>query len=85
MNLENIIISHSTWHESDKAAIFNGEPVHISSAVELPALLVETGIYKSTSEARRAGRCGAVPAGYTELKASKKRFLYIWNPREQEI
>jgi hypothetical protein len=43
--------------------------------------LKEMNIFTSTSEARRAGRDGPIPQGFTnDFKASKKRRLWIWNP-----
>lgn len=62
------------------------EPIYFTGAVDLPNLLVELGAYKSTSEARRAGREGLIPKGYTELRASKKYgTIYIWNPEKISI
>ena len=63
-------------------AVFGDEDFLVSSQDQLPNLLVELGVYKSCSIARRAGRIGEVPTGYTELKASKKNDIYIWNPDE---
>ena len=60
----------------------NTEEVHFTDAQDLPNLLKELGVFPSTSEARRAGRTGPIPEGWTELKASKKRMLWIWNPTE---
>lgn len=50
--------------------------------VTLDILCKDLGIYKSTSEARRAGRIGNIPKGYSEIKASKKVILYVWNPED---
>jgi hypothetical protein len=44
--------------------------------------MLELGLYKSTSEARRANRVGDVPSGWTEMKGNKKTFIWIWNPDE---
>jgi hypothetical protein len=75
----NIIITDSKWDCSD----FNlfDEPIYFMTAKDLPNLLVKAGVYRSTSQARRAGRVGDVPKGWTELKASKKHTLWIWNPQ----
>jgi hypothetical protein len=63
--------------------LFGDETVHFTDASDLPGLLVELGIYKSKSDARRAGREGPIPDGWThELRASKKNRLWIWNPTE---
>lgn len=80
--IENIVISGSKWHPEDIDIIFSNEPYIEIEAADLPSLLVKLDIYKTTSEARRAGRAGEIPKGYTELKASKTRMLYIWNPLE---
>lgn len=80
--IENIVVKSSPWLKSDIETIFEDEKVHFSNAADLPNLLTEVGVYKSNSEARRNNRIGAIPLGYTELKASKKRRLFIWNPTE---
>jgi hypothetical protein len=78
--IENILMAESDYNSDDIETIFGYELIHMSYASDLPNLLVEVGVYKTTSEARRAGRTGEIPKGYTELKASKTRRLYIWNP-----
>lgn len=80
--INNIVVSGSPWRDSDLTTLFNNEQVMYCESVDLPNLMVEVGIYPSTSKARQAGRQGAIPTGYTEFKASKKRQLYIWNPTE---
>lgn len=80
--VENIVIKDSPWLESDIKTIFEDEEVLYAESSELSALMKEAGVYKSTSEARRANRHGEIPLGYTEFKASKKVRLYIWNPSE---
>ncbi|MCP4528559.1 MAG: hypothetical protein GY833_21990 [Aestuariibacter sp.] len=80
--INNIVVSHAPWLESDIPTLFEGEEVLYCDAQDLPNLMVEVGAYPSTSKARHAGRQGALPQGYTEFKASKKRTLYIWNPTE---
>lgn len=76
------MIKGSPWTKRDLDLIFYDELIHFSNASTLHNLMVEVGAYNSASEARRAGRQGAIPSGYTEMKASKKRRLYIWNPSE---
>ncbi len=80
--INNIVISYSPWVASDLTALFSDENVLYCDAEDLPNLMVEVGVYPSTSKARQAGRQGGIPTGYTEFKASKKRQLYIWNPTE---
>jgi hypothetical protein len=80
--IENIVIKNSPWLESDIPTLFENEEVLYATSSELSALMKEVGVYKSTSEARRANRQGDIPIGYTEFKASKKVRLYIWNPSE---
>lgn len=81
--MENVIVKQSNWKESDIELLFADEDVHFTEAKDLSVLMKELGIFSSTSEARRAGRVGPIPTGFTfEFKASKKRRLWIWNPTE---
>lgn len=81
--IENILVLNGFVHLTDARTLFGDEEVHVTEETDLPRLLVEVGVYKSTSEARRAGRVGEVPQGWTgEFKASRKRRLWIWNPFE---
>jgi len=81
--MENVIVKDSKWIDSDLDTIFSGEEVHFTEAKCLSVLMKELGIYKSSSEARRTGRVGPIPEGFTgEYKASKKRRIWIWNPTE---
>jgi hypothetical protein len=85
--VSNVVVKRSAWTERDIELLFgdlegNVETVHFTEAQDLPNLLKELGIFPSTSEARRAGRGGPIPEGWTEMKASKKRMLWIWNPTE---
>jgi len=88
MTIENIIIKGSAWRDEDVAMLFgdldgNVEDVIFAESDELSALMRELDIFPSASAARRAGRVGEIPAGWTaEFKASKKRRLWIWNPTE---
>lgn len=84
----NVIIKGSKWRSDDAEWLFdapNGpkEPVTFADARDLPNLLVALGCFKSTGEARRAGRVGPIPEGFTlNFKANKKTLLSIWNPTE---
>lgn len=81
--MENVIVKTSAWTERDIETLFGGEPVHFTEATDLSNLMVELGVYKSTSQARRAGREGPIPEGFTDrFKASKKVMIWIWNPTE---
>lgn len=82
MVMENVVVKNSPWTPRDLEILFGGEPIHFTEAQDLPNLLVELGVFKSCSDARRAGRVGPIPSGWTELKASKKRRIWIWNPTE---
>ena len=55
------------------------EPVYYTKASNLETLCYELGGYKSKSEARRAGRYGEIPKGYSEMWLNKKTRLYIYN------
>ena len=83
MVIENVVVRRSPWRERDLEILFGDEPVHFTEAKDLPNLLLELDIFRSTSEARMAGRVGSISEGWTELKASKKRRLWIWNPIER--
>ncbi|QKN84809.1 hypothetical protein KNV05_gp146 [Vibrio phage River4] len=81
----NVIIFNENVQPSDRATLFGDEEVVFvapSDARDLPSLLAFLGIYKSTSQARQAGRKGKIPTGWTVMKASKKVELFIWNPTE---
>ena len=81
--IENIIITSSPWQESDVKTLFGDEQVFFAESDELSALMRELEVFPSASAARRAGREGPIPEGWTaEFKASKKRRLWIWNPTE---
>lgn len=83
MTIENVIVKQSNWTERDIELLFGDEEVHFTDADDLSILMKEMGIFTSTSEARRAGRVGPIPSGFTfEFKASKKCRLWIWNPSE---
>lgn len=83
MTIENVIVKNSAWIEQDIKSLFGDEAVHFTEATCLSVLMKELGVFKSTSEARRAGRFGPIPEGFTfEFKASKKVMLWIWNPTE---
>lgn len=76
----NIVVQSSKYTSRDLELIFPNEQVIAVPNVPLPTLLKMLKVYKSAGEAIRAGRTGEIPTGYTELKASKKRTIYIWNP-----
>lgn len=79
--IENIIINGSAWRKRDIKALFGDEQVFFAESDEMSALMRELEIFPSASAARRAGRVGPIPDGWTaEFKASKKRRLWIWNP-----
>lgn len=80
--MENVIIDNEFLLPTDAQTLFGDEDAVITTETDMPRLLVSLGIFKSTSEARRAGRTGEVPGGWTEYKASRKRRLWIWNPTE---
>lgn len=78
--IENVIVESSNWNSKDIGTIFETEEIHFTNARCLSKLMVELGIFPSTTKARLAGRIGKIPTGYTEFKASKKRRIFIWNP-----
>ena len=81
--IENVIITGSAWQESDAKTLFGDEQVFFAESDEMSALMRELDVFPSASAARRAGREGPIPEGWTaEFKASKKRRIWIWNPTE---
>lgn len=82
MKMTNIIIKNEFLQDSDQKMLFDDEPVVFSNANTIEELLVELGCFTSKSQARKAGREGPVPGGFTQFKATKKKWLWIWNPTE---
>jgi len=81
--MNNVVVRNSAWTDRDIELLFDDEEIHFTDATCLSVLMKEMGIFKSTSDARRAGRVGPIPDGFTfEFKASKKVMLWIWNPTE---
>lgn len=78
----NIVVASSRWRHADTELLYADEEVTFVDDIPLPNLLVDLGIFPSTSKARQAGRVGDIPDGWTEYKASKKVTLWIWNPTE---
>lgn len=82
-SVQNVVIETSKWRQSDIELLFGDEKVYFTTETNMPRLLKELKVFGSTSEAIRAGRKGEVLEGFTDrFKASKKRFLWIWNPTE---
>lgn len=80
---ENVVVANEFLRDTDVTTLFGDEEVHVTNETDLPRLLVELGVYKSTTQARNAGRKGLVPDGFSDkFKGSKKRYLWIWNPTE---
>lgn len=83
MTVQNVVVRQSAWQESDIELLFEDEEVHFTDVDDLSVLMKEMGIFESSSAARRAGRVGPIPEGFTfNFKASKKCRLWIWNPTE---
>lgn len=78
----NIIISNSKWILSDIETLFGDEKIVFELPMDLSALAVKLGAYSSRSQARKAGRVGPIPEGWTEWKVNKKMRAWIWNPSE---
>jgi hypothetical protein len=62
----NVLVKESTWTGRDLEILFDGphhknEEIFLTFARDIPNLLVEMKCYKSTGEARRAGRIGNIP------------------------
>ena len=81
--IDNVVVSNGNVQDRDIEILFGPEDVHFTQATCMSVLMKELGVFSSTSEARRAGRFGPIPEGFTfEFKASKKRRIWIWNPTE---
>lgn len=79
----NIVVQNSKWTERDIQLLFGDEEVHFTSCENIETLLKELGVYQSISGAKRDGRVGPLPIGFTfAYKASKKHRIWIWNPDE---
>lgn len=76
----NIVVKQSDWKEDDMEIVFNGEEFQFTECEDLSTLMKEIGAFPSTSQARKAGRSGEIPKGFTEFKANKKKWIWIWNP-----
>lgn len=78
----NIVVGSSPFTERDIELLFGGESVITTDAANLTDLVAELGLFSSKSQARKAGRVGDIPKGWTEMKGNKKTHLWIWNPSE---
>ena len=78
----NLVVETSKWRPRDLVNLFGDEEVIMVPDMDLSNLAVQIGAYDSTSKARKAGRVGPIPSGWTEWKASKKIMVWIWNPSE---
>ncbi len=65
MKAENIVVKSSKWRESDIPTLYGDEPVYFTDETDISRLMAELEIYPSTSAARRAGRMGEIPKGWT--------------------
>lgn len=78
----NILLNNDNVQPQDLEYIFSNEPTQTVVSENLTDLVCELGLFKSKSQARKAGRVGDIPVGYSEYKANKKTYLFIWNPSE---
>lgn len=81
----NVVVKNSSWTARDLELVFDGpdgvkEEIYLTSAEDIPNLMVELKCFPSKSAARRAGREGPIPRGFVKFKANKKSILWIWNP-----
>ena len=83
MSISNIVVRNSMWVEADLELLFGDQEVQFVDSNDMSKLMAEIGAFDSTSQARKAGRVGPIPPGFTfEFKANKKRRIWIWNPTE---
>ena len=78
----NVIVNNEFFQTTDKTTLFEEEDCYIldDSVTLLPNLLVTLGLYKTTSEARRAGRVGELPKGWSVIQGNKLTTVWVWNP-----
>lgn len=77
----NVVIKTSPYQERDLHTLFGDEDVIFKDVTDLPRLLADLGIFKSTTQARKAGHSGELPLGWSVLGTKKKR-VFLWNPSE---
>ena len=83
---QNIIVRGPNVRDGDAKLLFGDEPVHFTDCKTMEHLMKELGFFPSVSEAKRAGREGPIPFGFTDdFKASKKRRIWIWNPSPWDV
>lgn len=80
--VDNLVVMDSPYTASDLETLFCGEEIRLIENTDLSSLAVQLGGYKSKSQARKAGRVGPIPLGWTEWKVNKLRRVWIWNPSE---
>lgn len=78
----NIVVKGSEWRSSDLSALFDNEAVIFTDCTDMASLVFSLGLFSSRSQAKKAGRTGNIPTGFTEIKGNKKTTLWIWNPSE---
>lgn len=78
----NLIVKSSKWIEGDKEQLFGDEPIKFIDDIDLSQLAFDLGAFKSKSQARKAGRVGPIPSGWTVWNANKLMRAWIWNPSE---
>lgn len=78
----NIIIQNDKLLPTDKELFFGSEDVIFINHEDFSQLLVENGVFKSKSQARKAGFV-KIPKGFSTWRIGKYRFeLVIFNPLE---
>lgn len=81
--IENVIIKNKHYDERIHHILFGDEYVHFTGQTTIEGLVVELGLYKSLTQARKRNRTGDIEFGWTPMfKATKKCRLWIWNPVE---
>lgn len=75
------VVTTENLLSGDIECLYEDEKViSISNILTLTDLVVELGLFKSKSQARKANRVGPLPRGWNVLKGNKKTFIYLWNP-----
>lgn len=80
----NIVVNNGNTLPQDIITLFGEEDVitYVEDKTTMTDLVVKLGLFKSKGQARKAGRVGDIPEGWTVVKGNRKTFLFIWNPSE---
>lgn len=84
MDINIIVDNGNVQWDSDWDTLFGDEDAFVIPAdTDMQSLHVDiVPLFKSKSQAVKAGRKGPLPKGWNVFKGNKKTFIYMWNPTE---